>query len=329
MRPGAHIAAGRGPLLLLLPLALASVVACAGSGPQLRARARTAAEAGRPLLIEFYADWCAVCRRFDQTVYPDSRVQAALRQVQFVRLDAERGGREEAKRLGIVGYPSFVFINGRGAPVMASRGLPTVEYFVEFIEWGQVYALDEAAIDARLQQSRDRSALLLAARWAANQGNRDRALALYDEVEALCGGDAAIGWERVNVGSARGSRVRWAQAATAYLRRHPRSDWAVDALRVVVLSGGLSRDAAIGAVEAFVEAIAGDAALLDDVVYVLIAGRYFATALQLAERLVEQHPRMPLFRTTLQDAVHRRAASRRARQHTTWLRREASRWRIQ
>jgi thiol-disulfide isomerase/thioredoxin len=63
------------PLLLVVPLARA----VEGPPPPPIAEAlASAARQHRPLVLEFYTDWCHPCQDMDRRVFPDARVKAAL-----------------------------------------------------------------------------------------------------------------------------------------------------------------------------------------------------------------------------------------------------------
>jgi len=81
-----------------------------------------AVESNRPLLIEFYADWCAPCKVMDQQVYSDARI-AALIQRNYVPLrlnfDLQR---ELVRRYNVEAIPHVVFANSYGTELLHHRG---------------------------------------------------------------------------------------------------------------------------------------------------------------------------------------------------------------
>lgn len=46
-----------------------------------------AKSAGKPVMLDFYADWCAYCKTMEKKVFPDPKVQAALAQVVLLQAD--------------------------------------------------------------------------------------------------------------------------------------------------------------------------------------------------------------------------------------------------
>lgn len=72
---------------------------------------------GQPLVLDFYADWCAVCHQMARTTFADSTVQALLRRTVAVQLDVTRdnaGNRALLQRFDLFGPPGLVFFAGNG-----------------------------------------------------------------------------------------------------------------------------------------------------------------------------------------------------------------------
>jgi thiol:disulfide interchange protein DsbD len=71
----------------------------------------------RPVLIDFYADWCAACKELDRKTFRDQRVVDKSRDFIMVRVDCtlpdERSTRL-IKKYGVSGLPTVVFINAKG-----------------------------------------------------------------------------------------------------------------------------------------------------------------------------------------------------------------------
>ncbi len=88
--------------------------------------------AGRPTLLDFYADWCVPCKELDRNTFADASVQAELARYSLVKIDNTDGdapGVEERKeRFGAKTLPTVVLIDSQGKIVeRVSRVIPPGE----------------------------------------------------------------------------------------------------------------------------------------------------------------------------------------------------------
>jgi thiol:disulfide interchange protein DsbD len=71
-----------------------------------------AAAAGKPLLLDFYADWCVACKEMEKYTFPEAQVQAALAGFTLLKADVTANDAVDQalmKRLGIIGPPATLF----------------------------------------------------------------------------------------------------------------------------------------------------------------------------------------------------------------------------
>lgn len=75
----------------------------------------------KPLLIDFYTDWCGWCKVQDTTTWTDLNVARYVNNYMVaVKLDAEREGGEVAVRFRPTGYPTVVMYDPRTEPQRAA-----------------------------------------------------------------------------------------------------------------------------------------------------------------------------------------------------------------
>jgi thiol:disulfide interchange protein DsbD len=76
-----------------------------------------AKQACKPVMIDFYADWCAACKELDKFTYVEPSVAEEGQRFATIKIDATTDTdalTEIQKRYGIVGLPTVVFIDSRG-----------------------------------------------------------------------------------------------------------------------------------------------------------------------------------------------------------------------
>ncbi len=77
----------------------------------------TASAAGRPVMLDLYADWCASCEELEKYTFSDARVRAALGE--GLALQADLSKLDEAdlalmSEFGLFGLPAIIFFDTRG-----------------------------------------------------------------------------------------------------------------------------------------------------------------------------------------------------------------------
>lgn len=94
----------------------------------------TAVEKKKPLILDFYADWCAPCVAMDRKVFKNPEVVQLSRHFITMRLDLTRRQpfqKDVLSQYGVRGVPTVIFLNREGKEERALR----VEYLVSKSEF--------------------------------------------------------------------------------------------------------------------------------------------------------------------------------------------------
>jgi thiol:disulfide interchange protein DsbD len=109
-------------------------------------RIRTSAEldarlksAGKPVMLDFYADWCVSCKEMESFTFADAKVAARMKDFVLLQADVTANSADDAallKRFGLFGPPGIIFFDKNGREIERLRivGYEPPEQFLPTLE---------------------------------------------------------------------------------------------------------------------------------------------------------------------------------------------------
>lgn len=120
LRPLASLSVGGSAVAQEAPLKLSPVDSLAG----LEAEVAQASQAGKPVLVDFYADWCVSCKVMEEEVFTHPEVRARMEQFALLKPDVtanDAQDRELMQAYEVIGPPTFLFFDRAGEEIPSLR----------------------------------------------------------------------------------------------------------------------------------------------------------------------------------------------------------------
>ena len=112
---------------------------------------KKARAAKKPIMIDFWADWCTWCHRLDQTTYVDPVVVKLSEEFVALKLDTEgaKKNQEIALRYNVATLPTITFVTPGGRQILTLKGFQGPGQFPRTMEaarevGSRVMALEQA-----------------------------------------------------------------------------------------------------------------------------------------------------------------------------------------
>jgi len=98
---------------------------------------------GRPVMLDFYADWCVSCKEMEAFTFSDARVKARFERVLLLQADVTANTDEHKallKRFHLFGPPGIIFFDARGRELEGLRviGFQNTERFLKTLDLADV-----------------------------------------------------------------------------------------------------------------------------------------------------------------------------------------------
>jgi thiol:disulfide interchange protein DsbD len=95
--------------------------------------------AGRPVMLDFYADWCVSCKEMEKLTFADAKVAAQMKNLLLLQADVTANNEDDKallKRFGLFGPPGIIFFDAKGTerPELRVVGYQPPEQFLPTVE---------------------------------------------------------------------------------------------------------------------------------------------------------------------------------------------------
>jgi len=150
-------------------LAIAVVLVAAAPATGIRweknfdAAMKRAQREGKPVIVDFWAEWCGWCHRLDTTTYVDPVVADAAEAFVAVKVDREGGRRdvEVAERYEVYTLPTILFLSSQGRQILRVNGFQGPGRFPRTLEQALEVAKRVHRWEGALERNPDDSTALL------------------------------------------------------------------------------------------------------------------------------------------------------------------------
>lgn len=91
---------------------------------ELQQEVKKSAEAGKPVLVDLYADWCVACKEFEHITFADGEVKSLMAQFTLIKIDVTHATDQDQQLLDhfqVLGLPTLLLFDKNGSELTQSR----------------------------------------------------------------------------------------------------------------------------------------------------------------------------------------------------------------
>lgn len=118
-------------LILVFTMTIATFAAIALAGGinwenSLSAGLDSAKNQNKPVMIDFYTDWCGWCKKLDNDTYSNAKVQDLANKFICIKINGDNA-RTDVAKYGVNGFPTIVFLDSNGKEIDRNVGYATAD----------------------------------------------------------------------------------------------------------------------------------------------------------------------------------------------------------
>jgi thiol:disulfide interchange protein DsbD len=91
---------------------------------ELQQQVKKSADAGKPVLVDLYADWCVACKEFEHITFADGEVKNLMAQFTLIKIDVTHATDQDQQLLDhfqVLGLPTLLLFDKNGSELTQSR----------------------------------------------------------------------------------------------------------------------------------------------------------------------------------------------------------------
>lgn len=100
--------------------------------PDFQTAMSEARTSGKPVMVDFYTDWCGYCKKLDAEVYTDIGVIAESVNFISVKINAEKES-DLAQKYQVSGFPTILWLDANGTPIERLPGYTDAPEFLKLM----------------------------------------------------------------------------------------------------------------------------------------------------------------------------------------------------
>jgi len=91
---------------------------------ELQQEVKKSAEAGKPVLVDLFAEWCVACKEFEHITFADGEVKSLMAQFTLIKIDVTNATDQDQQLLDhfqVLGLPTLLLFDKNGSELTQSR----------------------------------------------------------------------------------------------------------------------------------------------------------------------------------------------------------------